>query len=74
MPVSYMDEYYWCARCGAAAVFTALQQRHAYEVDKRYWLQRRKLCDGCHRESRGVAGQADERSSGSSALDPSQIE
>ena len=34
MAFSYMDEYYGCERCGAAAVFTAVAQRHAFEVEK----------------------------------------
>ena len=53
MAVSYKDEYYWCERCGAAAVFTAVAQRHAYEVEKRHWLQTRKHCNDCHRRARG---------------------
>ena len=44
---SYTNEYYWCRRCGSAAVFTAEQQRDAYEVRKRSIHQRRVLCDPC---------------------------
>jgi hypothetical protein len=45
--VSYFDEYYWCSHCGAPCVFTAVDQKHAFEVEKRYFLQRRTLCDAC---------------------------
>ncbi|WAC75523.1 zinc-ribbon domain containing protein [Roseateles sp. SL47] len=44
----YFDEFYWCSHCRKPAVFTALQQKHAYEVEKRYLFQTRKLCDPCH--------------------------
>lgn len=46
--IHYFDEFYWCERCDAPSVFTAIQQKHAYEVEKRYLFQTRKLCDGCH--------------------------
>ncbi len=46
--LDYFDEFYWCCDCGAAAVFTGAQQKQAYEVEKRYFLQRRKRCDACH--------------------------
>jgi len=44
---SYTNEYYWCRRCAAPAVFTAEQQRDACEVRKRSIHQRRVLCDPC---------------------------
>jgi len=44
---SYTNEYYWCRRCNSATVFTAEQQRDAYEVRKRSIHQRRVLCDPC---------------------------
>jgi hypothetical protein len=50
--VSYFDEYYWCSNCGAPSVFTAVDQKHAFEVEKRYFLQRRTLCDPCWRQRR----------------------
>lgn len=50
--IRYFDEFYWCERCDAPCVFTAAQQKHAYEVEKRYLFQTRKLCDGCHAMSR----------------------
>ncbi|WP_431256861.1 hypothetical protein ACQ86G_19460 [Roseateles chitinivorans] len=50
--IRYFDEFYWCERCDAPCVFTAAQQKHAYEVEKRYLFQTRKLCDGCHALSR----------------------
>jgi hypothetical protein len=45
----YFDEYYWCAKCRKPSVFTALQQKEAFEVQKRYIHQRRELCPACHR-------------------------
>lgn len=44
---SYANEYYWCRKCGAPAVFTAEQQRETYEVSKKPIYQRRVLCDPC---------------------------
>lgn len=46
--LDYFDEFYWCCDCGAAAVFTAAEQKRAYEVEKRYFLQTRKRCNACH--------------------------
>ncbi len=43
----YADEYYWCRRCGAPAVFTAEQQREAFEVRKKPIYQRRVHCERC---------------------------
>lgn len=48
VPTYYFDEYYWCARCGQACVFTADQQQHAYEVEQRHIRSTRTLCDECH--------------------------
>lgn len=45
--VAYFDEYYWCDSCKKPCVFSATDQKHVYEVKKRYFLQRRKLCDAC---------------------------
>jgi hypothetical protein len=46
----YRDEYYWCANCGKPCVFTAADQKQAYEVEKRYIFQQRKLCNLCYKE------------------------
>lgn len=47
-PTHYFDEYYWCECCAAMAVFTAEEQRVAYEERKAYLCQRRTLCSTCH--------------------------
>lgn len=43
----YTDRPYTCRRCGQAAVFTALQQRIAYEERKAHIWQDRVLCAAC---------------------------
>lgn len=43
----YSDRHYTCWRCRQAAVFTAQQQREAYEVRKAYIWQQRVLCAAC---------------------------
>lgn len=48
----YYDEFYWCEHCRAPCVFTASDQKHAYEVEKRYLYQTRKLCDRCYKQAR----------------------
>ena len=53
--ICYYDEYYWCAKCGAACVFTAAEQKHRYESLKRYIFQRRKYCDACWKKNPGNA-------------------
>lgn len=51
----YFDEYYWCENCGAPSVFTAAQQKHEFEVKKKYIHRRRKLCDPCWLQQKGKA-------------------
>jgi len=46
--LSYRSEHYWCNSCGRPVVFTAAQQKYAYEVEKRYIYQTRKLCEPCY--------------------------
>lgn len=43
----YSDRHYTCRRCKQAAVFTAQEQREAYEVRKAYIWQDRVLCAEC---------------------------
>lgn len=43
----YSDRQYTCRRCGQPAVFTAEEQREAYEVRKAYIWQTRVLCAAC---------------------------
>lgn len=50
--VHYHDEFYWCERCEEPWVFTAVDQKQAYKVEKRYLYQTCKLFDACHAEGR----------------------
>jgi hypothetical protein len=50
----YRDITYVCIHCDAHAVFTAEEQRKAFEVEKRYIWHRRNLCGECWRERREV--------------------
>jgi hypothetical protein len=50
----YVDIKYFCWSCGEAEVFTAQDQKHAYEVEKRYFWQRRILCQKCWREATSI--------------------
>ena len=43
----YDDIHYECYHCQRPAVFTAEQQRRAFEVRKVYIWQRRTLCEEC---------------------------
>jgi Probable zinc-ribbon domain len=47
---TYRDKAYLCWRCGARDVFTAADQKHAFEVRKVNITQERVLCGACHRE------------------------
>ncbi len=53
----YRDIEYACWRCGAAAVFTALDQKYTFEVKKAPIDQRRTLCESCWRRSLEIANQ-----------------
>ncbi|MCU7875140.1 MAG: hypothetical protein KZQ91_20585, partial [Candidatus Thiodiazotropha sp. (ex Lucinoma borealis)] len=44
----YEDEKYKCYKSGKIAVFSAQEQKKAYEVDKRYIWQKRSLCQTCY--------------------------
>jgi hypothetical protein len=44
----YEDEKYKCYKCGKMAVFSAQEQKKAYEEDKRYIWQKRTLCPSCY--------------------------
>ena len=50
--VSYYDAYYWCAKCAAACVFSAEQQKIEFEVKKRYIHTTRQYCELCHAASK----------------------
>jgi Probable zinc-ribbon domain len=49
-PRPYRDKAYQCWRCGARDVFTAVEQKHAFEVRKVNISQQRILCLVCHSE------------------------
>jgi putative zinc ribbon protein len=51
-PRIYEDIYYECWRCGAADVFTAAEQKTAFEVKQAYIWQRRILCQSCFAKRR----------------------
>lgn len=46
-PREYRDKLYTCDACATRSVFTADQQRDAFEIEKVYVLQQRGLCDVC---------------------------
>ena len=46
-PSHYENIHYQCARCGQSAVFTAVDQKLAFEGRKAYIWQRRTLCPEC---------------------------
>ena len=47
---AYRDKAYKCWRCDAPDIFTAAEQKHAFEVRKVNISQQRVLCRHCHRE------------------------
>ena len=51
-PRNYEDIHYECWRCNTADVFTAAQQKAAFEVKQAYIWQRRILCQACFSERR----------------------
>lgn len=57
-PRPYRDKAYRCWRCGVPDVFTAADQKHAYEVRKVDLSQSRVLCEACHREWVGLEREA----------------
>lgn len=46
----YTEVAYRCLKCSTRAVFTAAEQKHAFEVKKRYIWQRRVLCANCYKK------------------------
>src|SRR5262245_3067519 len=49
-PRRYQDQVYFCRRCRTRDVFNAMDQKHAFEVQKVNISQQRILCRACHRE------------------------
>ena len=43
----YEDIHYKCSKCKKPAVFLAEEQKHFYEVEKRYMWSDRKMCSEC---------------------------
>ncbi|MEP7243158.1 MAG: zinc-ribbon domain containing protein [Gammaproteobacteria bacterium] len=54
---SYEDIRYKCWRCAREAVFTAAEQKHAYEVKKVNINQQRVLCSPCWQTSRKISAE-----------------
>lgn len=52
---TYKDTPYKCSLCFADAVFTAEEQKHAFEVRKAYIWQARVLCASCWAEEQTIA-------------------
>ncbi len=55
----YRDIEYSCWRCQAPAIFTAQDQKRAYEVQKAPIDQRRTLCPDCWKRSLAIAQDID---------------
>jgi len=53
-PSHYEDIHYHCARCGLSAVFSAADQKLAFEGHKAYIWQRRTLCPECWRKRQRI--------------------
>ena len=54
---TYKDRHFKCRRCSAAAVFTAEQQKHTFEVRKAYIWQGRSLCADCFAQEQHIERQ-----------------
>ncbi len=50
----YEDEKYKCNKCGKIAVFSAQEQKRAYEEKKRYIWQKRTLCPSCYSKYKDI--------------------
>jgi len=46
----YEDKRYQCKKCYKSTVYTAEEQKEAFEVKKRYMWQQRFLCGCCYNE------------------------
>ncbi|MBK7998745.1 MAG: zinc-ribbon domain containing protein [Verrucomicrobia bacterium] len=53
-PNKYGDIHYECVKCDRASVFSAVDQKLAYEERQVYIWQRRSLCGECWNERRRV--------------------
>lgn len=50
----YEDIKYKCRKCRKIALFSAEEQKQAFEVRKEYMWANRQLCDECWREMRSI--------------------
>ncbi len=53
----YADINYKCSKCKKPEVFSAQDQKEAYEVRKEYMWAKRKLCDVCWHERKAIEKQ-----------------
>src|SRR5882724_11634650 len=53
-PARYEDIHYQCMRCARPAVFTAVEQKLAFEGRKAYIWQGRTLCSQCWSERQRI--------------------
>jgi hypothetical protein len=59
-PKVYEDLPYRCRSCGREDVFTAEQQKHAYEIKKNLWpLQQHVLCSLCFSDWQKLLSEAE---------------
>jgi len=56
----YTDIHYRCWHCQAEAIFSAADQKHAFEIKKASIVQRRLLCETCWRKSLHLAAELKE--------------
>jgi len=59
----YSDVKYKCIKCKRHAVFTAQEQKEAYEVRKEYMWSIRVLCNTCWKERHSIKKELDEKES-----------
>ncbi|MCG7964766.1 MAG: zinc-ribbon domain containing protein [Candidatus Thiodiazotropha taylori] len=59
-PAYYRDEEYRCWHCRKPAIFTARDQKYAYEVKQRYFWQRRRLCGECWSRANQIKARLEE--------------
>jgi len=51
---SYQDIAYTCRGCNQNLVFTAADQKRAFEVDQVYIWYRPQLCEACHHKKQAI--------------------
>ena len=58
-PEEYHDKPYHCYNCKREAVFTAEEQKEAFEVRKVYIWQQRRLCQECYQRRLALEGEVE---------------